>query len=29
MLVPDDAEFISKPVLPVRLVEAIRKTIRS
>ena len=28
MLVPDDAEFISKPVLPARLIEAIRKTIR-
>jgi len=29
MLVPDDAEFINKPVLPARLIEAIRKTIRS
>lgn len=28
MLVPDDAEFISKPVLPARLIDAIRKTIR-
>lgn len=29
MLVPDDAEFISKPVLPARLIDAIRKTIRA
>ncbi|NTW98843.1 MAG: PAS domain-containing protein [Geobacteraceae bacterium] len=28
MLIPDDAEFVGKPVLPARLMEAIRKLIR-
>lgn len=28
MIVPDDAEFINKPVLPARLIETIRKTVR-
>lgn len=29
MLIPDDAGFINKPVLPARLIEAVKNTMQS